>query len=180
MSPINNTPTIGKFSWKEKSTESVGKKKLGSSSEIDNHEIEEPTNSSSPIKGDKEDQKSETNESEEDSIARRRSRRTRSSIDETPIKLESMNGSPIQRNKKLRIHQPTMMFQCDHCGKVYKHRNCLVKHGWEHHESWHLTMKHCSSKHQQVQMMEAAYVLSDMNGRERNLMHGRNNSTPAV
>ena len=52
--------------------------------------------------------------------------------------------------------------QCEQCGKVYKHRNCLSKHRWEHHESWELTRKICSTKHQQVQMLEAAQVLLEM------------------
>ncbi|CAG8605566.1 8799_t:CDS:2, partial [Ambispora gerdemannii] len=45
-------------------------------------------------------------------------------------------------------------YTCNHCAKKYKHRNCLVKHLWEHHESWELCLKFNLTKHQQVQMME--------------------------
>ncbi|CAJ0768580.1 19072_t:CDS:2, partial [Entrophospora sp. SA101] len=45
-------------------------------------------------------------------------------------------------------------YTCNNCGKNYKHRNCLVKHLWEHHESWDLCLKFNLTKHQQVQMME--------------------------
>ncbi|CAG8458386.1 11157_t:CDS:2 [Paraglomus brasilianum] len=53
-------------------------------------------------------------------------------------------------------------YTCKHCGKKYKHRNCLVKHLWEHHESWELCLKFNLTKHQQVQMMEAAQILVDL------------------
>ncbi|CAG8623097.1 8271_t:CDS:2 [Ambispora leptoticha] len=53
-------------------------------------------------------------------------------------------------------------YTCNHCGKKYKHRNCLVKHLWEHHESWELCLKFNLTKHQQVQMMEAAQILVDL------------------
>ena len=48
---------------------------------------------------------------------------------------------------------------CDHCGKVYKHPNCLSKHKWEHTDAWKETNKLSISKHQQVQLLEAASVL---------------------
>ena len=48
---------------------------------------------------------------------------------------------------------------CDHCGKVYKHPNCLSKHKWEHTAAWRETTKLSISKHQQVQLLEAASVL---------------------
>jgi len=48
---------------------------------------------------------------------------------------------------------------CEFCGKIYKHRNCLTKHQWEHHEHWETTKRLCVSKHQQVQLLEAATVL---------------------
>lgn len=61
-----------------------------------------------------------------------------------------------------KTHAPHAMHQCMRCGKVYKHKNCLSKHGWEHHESWDLTKKWCQTKHQQVQMLEAAQMLVEM------------------
>ncbi|CAG8567594.1 9088_t:CDS:2 [Acaulospora morrowiae] len=53
-------------------------------------------------------------------------------------------------------------YTCHVCDKRYKHRNCLVKHLWEHHESWELCLKFNLTKHQQVQMMEAAQILVDL------------------
>ncbi|KAJ1663624.1 hypothetical protein IW140_000957 [Coemansia sp. RSA 1813] len=51
---------------------------------------------------------------------------------------------------------------CAVCGKQYKHRSCLNKHLWEHHDAWEACLKYNLTKHQQVQMMEAAQVLVDM------------------
>ncbi|KAJ2856392.1 hypothetical protein J3B02_001628 [Coemansia erecta] len=54
--------------------------------------------------------------------------------------------------------------RCSTCGKRYKHRSCLHKHLWEHHAAWEACLKYNLTKHQQVQMMEAAQVLVDMMG----------------
>jgi hypothetical protein len=64
--------------------------------------------------------------------------------------------------KKQFSMEESCFHQCEQCGKIYKHRNCLSKHRWEHHESWELTKKACQTKHQQVQMLEAAQVLLEM------------------
>ncbi|KAG6000182.1 hypothetical protein E4U54_001523 [Claviceps lovelessii] len=56
--------------------------------------------------------------------------------------------------------------RCNECGKSYKHGSCLVKHLWEHTPEWSLTSKLLISKHQQVQLLEAASVLVAMNGKE--------------
>ncbi|TAQ86338.1 hypothetical protein B7494_g5335 [Chlorociboria aeruginascens] len=53
--------------------------------------------------------------------------------------------------------------KCDKCGKGYKHSSCLTKHLWEHTPEWSLTSKLLISKHQQVQLLEAASVLLAMN-----------------
>jgi len=53
---------------------------------------------------------------------------------------------------------------CSICGKIYKHRNCLTKHLWEHNEHWEATKKYTSSKHQQVQLLEAATALMTLTG----------------
>ncbi|CAO3657675.1 unnamed protein product [Mucor hiemalis] len=53
-------------------------------------------------------------------------------------------------------------FQCGECGKVYKHPNCLSKHQWEHSEEWEFTSKFLLTKHQQVQLLEAAAILMNM------------------
>ncbi|OAA73934.1 Zinc finger domain-containing protein, C2H2-type [Cordyceps fumosorosea ARSEF 2679] len=54
--------------------------------------------------------------------------------------------------------------RCETCGKSYKHSSCLTKHLWEHTPEWSLTSKLLISKHQQVQLLEAASVLVAMNG----------------
>ncbi|KAF2757819.1 hypothetical protein EJ05DRAFT_500349 [Pseudovirgaria hyperparasitica] len=53
--------------------------------------------------------------------------------------------------------------RCENCGKGYKHSSCLTKHLWEHTPQWGVTSKLLISKHQQVQMLEAASVLVAMN-----------------
>ncbi|CAG8888596.1 unnamed protein product [Penicillium egyptiacum] len=82
--------------------------------------------------------------------------------------------------------------RCDRCGKGYKHGSCLSKHmcvsplplgrlplarsgictmsalcrspsWWEHDPAWSVTSKLLISKHQQVQLLEAASVLVTMN-----------------
>ncbi|KAF7949038.1 hypothetical protein EAE96_008212 [Botrytis aclada] len=53
--------------------------------------------------------------------------------------------------------------KCDKCGKGYKHSSCLSKHLWEHTPQWSYTSKLLISKHQQVQLLEAAAVLLGMN-----------------
>ena len=53
--------------------------------------------------------------------------------------------------------------RCDQCGKGYKHSSCLTKHLWEHTPEWSYTSKLLISKHQQVQLLEAASVLVAMN-----------------
>ncbi|KAF9577162.1 hypothetical protein BGW38_007808, partial [Lunasporangiospora selenospora] len=49
--------------------------------------------------------------------------------------------------------------KCLDCGKTYKHPSCLAKHRWEHSIYWKPSTKFLFSKHQQVQMMEAASTL---------------------
>ncbi|CAO3593305.1 unnamed protein product [Absidia cylindrospora] len=51
---------------------------------------------------------------------------------------------------------------CHECGKIYKHPSCLYKHLWEHSEGWELTSKLPLTKHQQVQILEAATILVGM------------------
>lgn len=54
------------------------------------------------------------------------------------------------------------IYCCSDCGKKYKHPNCLTKHQWEHSEQWEYTSKFLLTKHQQVQMLEAASILMNM------------------
>ncbi|KAL7273912.1 hypothetical protein RUND412_003204 [Rhizina undulata] len=52
--------------------------------------------------------------------------------------------------------------KCEKCGKGYKHSSCLTKHLWEHTPEWSYTSKLLISKHQQVQLLEAASILVSM------------------
>lgn len=56
-------------------------------------------------------------------------------------------------------------YRCNDCGKSYKHPNCLQKHRWEHSEEWEITKNLPLTKHQQVQMLEAAAILVGMDRR---------------
>ncbi|KAI8875442.1 hypothetical protein K501DRAFT_289364 [Backusella circina FSU 941] len=58
------------------------------------------------------------------------------------------------------------IYRCHDCGKSYKHPNCLSKHRWEHSEEWELTSKLPLTKHQQVQMLEAAAILVSMDNKQ--------------
>ncbi|KAH8692917.1 hypothetical protein BGW36DRAFT_30296 [Talaromyces proteolyticus] len=69
-------------------------------------------------------------------------------------------GSHLMRGEGKRV---STELRCDQCGKGYKHSSCLTKHMWEHDPAWALTSKLLISKHQQVQLLEAATVLVAMN-----------------
>jgi len=58
---------------------------------------------------------------------------------------------------------------CETCGKGYKHASCLSKHKWEHSPHWSQTSKLLISKHQQVQLLEAAQILVHMNRSDSSL-----------
>ncbi|KAJ2963806.1 hypothetical protein NQZ79_g1276 [Umbelopsis isabellina] len=63
------------------------------------------------------------------------------------------------------------VYRCEECGKPYKHANCLYKHRWEHSEQWAMTSKLNITKHQQVQLLEAAAILVNMDQTRRD-SHG--------
>ncbi|KAL8420070.1 hypothetical protein RB594_003011 [Gaeumannomyces avenae] len=72
------------------------------------------------------------------------------------------DGQPLAKegnSKKMN----RVELRCEKCGKGYKHSSCLTKHLWEHTPEWSLTSKLLISKHQQVQLLEAASVLVTMN-----------------
>ncbi|AOA64924.1 Hypothetical protein PP7435_CHR4-0097 [Komagataella phaffii CBS 7435] len=56
--------------------------------------------------------------------------------------------------------------KCEACGKGYKHISSLAKHLWEHTPEWNVTKKLLISKHQQVQLLEAASILCSMTDKE--------------
>ncbi|TFK23294.1 hypothetical protein FA15DRAFT_695131 [Coprinopsis marcescibilis] len=55
-----------------------------------------------------------------------------------------------------------MDHKCESCSKIYRHPSCLIKHRWEHTPHWREASKFVLSKHQQVQLLEAAAILSHM------------------
>ncbi|KAK0470751.1 hypothetical protein IW261DRAFT_924609 [Armillaria novae-zelandiae] len=46
--------------------------------------------------------------------------------------------------------------------QIYRHPSCLIKHRWEHTPHWRESSKYVLSKHQQVQLLEAAAILSHL------------------
>ncbi|KAK7062898.1 hypothetical protein VNI00_000395 [Paramarasmius palmivorus] len=64
----------------------------------------------------------------------------------------------ISKNGKKR----GMDHKCESCSKVYRHPSCLIKHRWEHTPHWRESSKYVLSKHQQVQLLEAAAILSHL------------------
>ncbi|KAG2026844.1 hypothetical protein GB937_001634 [Aspergillus fischeri] len=88
-----------------------------------------------------------------------------SSSDNKPVNTKSRNrraseGSHLVKGEGKRA---LAELRCDRCGKGYKHGSCLSKHMWEHDPAWAITSKLLISKHQQVQLLEAASVLVNMN-----------------
>ncbi|KAF9004555.1 hypothetical protein BDQ17DRAFT_398346 [Cyathus striatus] len=55
-----------------------------------------------------------------------------------------------------------MDHKCESCSKIYRHPSCLIKHRWEHTPHWREASKFVLSKHQQVQLLEAAAILSHL------------------
>ncbi|KAK0623549.1 hypothetical protein B0T14DRAFT_536414 [Immersiella caudata] len=70
------------------------------------------------------------------------------------------DGQPLVKEGR-KSNRPEL--RCEKCGKGYKHSSCLTKHLWEHTPEWSYTSKLLISKHQQVQLLEAASVLVAMN-----------------
>ncbi|PFH55629.1 hypothetical protein XA68_17918 [Ophiocordyceps unilateralis] len=101
-----------------------------------------------------------------------------SAIDDEPVELSgdddpakaqnprvrrASDGQPLNKDGKKNNR---IEVRCEKCGKGYKHSSCLTKHLWEHTPEWSYTSKLLISKHQQVQLLEAASVLVAMNGKE--------------
>jgi hypothetical protein len=64
---------------------------------------------------------------------------------------------PINGKKKRGLD-----YKCETCSKIYRHPSCLIKHRWEHTPHWREASKYVLSKHQQVQLLEAAAILSHL------------------
>jgi len=73
-------------------------------------------------------------------------RRESPALSSSPPEHPSVHSFPIKPNGEEAPREVT----CSICGKIYKHKSCLSKHLWEHHEHWETTKKFCSTKHQQV------------------------------
>ncbi|KAF8702328.1 hypothetical protein AX14_014432 [Amanita brunnescens Koide BX004] len=75
--------------------------------------------------------------------------------------LSSDAASPIPiangKNRKRGVDH-----KCESCSKIYRHPSCLIKHRWEHTPHWREASKYVLSKHQQVQLLEAAAILSHL------------------
>ncbi|PLW10624.1 hypothetical protein PCANC_01130 [Puccinia coronata f. sp. avenae] len=74
------------------------------------------------------------------------------------------NNSSSTNNNRREQAKTGQLFKCEKCLKVYRHPQCLVKHRWEHTEYWADASKLMLSKHQQVQMLEAAAILAAPSG----------------
>ncbi|KAL2134810.1 hypothetical protein VTI74DRAFT_10794 [Chaetomium olivicolor] len=83
------------------------------------------------------------------------------------------DGQPLVKEGGRKSNRPEL--RCEKCGKGYKHSSCLNKHLWEHTPQWSYTSKLLISKHQQVQLLEAASVLVAMNSAA-----AANNTHPAA
>ncbi|KAG9311242.1 hypothetical protein JVU11DRAFT_8322 [Chiua virens] len=65
------------------------------------------------------------------------------------------------------------IFTCESCSKVYRHPSCLIKHRWEHTPQWREASKFVLSKHQQVQLLEAAAILAHLSPSSASLPEDR-------
>ncbi|KAL1581838.1 hypothetical protein WHR41_09429 [Cladosporium halotolerans] len=77
----------------------------------------------------------------------------------TMVKRSASHGTGLTKEEKAAKGE----LDCEHCGKAYKNGSCLTKHLWEHTPQWQYTSKLQISKHQQVELLEAASVLISMN-----------------
>ncbi|CAE6439945.1 unnamed protein product [Rhizoctonia solani] len=93
------------------------------------------------------------------SLANISKRRTSDSARGDSVAPGSATDSPAVEASGGKAKKGTI-FKCETCSKVYRHPNCLVKHRWEHSPHWREASKFLLSKHQQVQMLEAAAILS--------------------
>ncbi|PWN52004.1 hypothetical protein IE53DRAFT_367584 [Violaceomyces palustris] len=93
--------------------------------------------------------------------SRRHERRSSVSSTGTVNEDEERERSIAQSNQ--------LLHKCESCAKVYRHPSCLVKHRWEHTVYWKEASKFLMSKHQQVQLLEAAAILVGMDSNARSL-----------
>ncbi|GAN08519.1 hypothetical protein MAM1_0209d08033 [Mucor ambiguus] len=72
------------------------------------------------------------------------------------------DSSKATEKSKRKKSELSDTHRCDECGKLYKHLKSLFKHQWEHSEYWETSSKLSLTKHQKVQMLEAASILTGM------------------
>lgn len=80
---------------------------------------------------------------------------------------ESVNGdddSNLSTNGRTANGKELPVHKCESCNKIYRHPSCLIKHRWEHTVYWKEASKFLMSKHQQVQLLEAAAILVNLDG----------------
>ncbi|PWN24214.1 hypothetical protein BCV69DRAFT_23153 [Microstroma glucosiphilum] len=84
---------------------------------------------------------------------------------------ESMNGDEESLSSSARTAggKELALHRCESCLKVYRHPSCLIKHRWEHTVYWKEASKFLMSKHQQVQLLEAAAILVNLDGDAQSL-----------
>lgn len=88
--------------------------------------------------------------------------------DATRQRRNSFSSVATDDDKSL-ISNSQALHKCEACSKVYRHPSCLVKHRWEHTVYWKEASKFLMSKHQQVQLLEAAAILVGMDTHARSL-----------
>ncbi|KZO94505.1 hypothetical protein CALVIDRAFT_556304 [Calocera viscosa TUFC12733] len=89
----------------------------------------------------------------------------------------SDDGKEVQALSKeaaaAHVKDGKRIYVCEDCQKVYRHRSCMDKHRWEHSPHWLPSSKFLLSKHQQVQLLEAAAILSHISAPARSLPDDR-------
>ncbi|KAF9171108.1 hypothetical protein BGX20_008108 [Mortierella sp. AD010] len=91
-----------------------------------------------------------------------------SHIERRPSSVSGGSQSGKKQDQQEQQDHSSEMHKCMDCGKVYKHPNCLWKHRWLHSDYWKSATKFLLSKHQQVQLMEAAAILLGMDESREN------------
>ncbi|KAG0702547.1 hypothetical protein DFH29DRAFT_920836 [Suillus ampliporus] len=84
------------------------------------------------------------------------------SFDDNELSLPTRNGLGTNGGVTKGGKKRGTIFTCESCSKVYRHPSCLIKHRWEHTPQWREASKFVLSKHQQVQLLEAAAILSHL------------------
>ncbi|OIR58386.1 MAG: uncharacterized protein A8A55_0822 [Amphiamblys sp. WSBS2006] len=70
------------------------------------------------------------------------------------------NQSEMDTKNCYNLDKSSGIAFCRICGKEYKTHNRILKHMWEHHDSWKDATRFCRTKHQKVQTLETAQFLA--------------------